>query len=135
MKWVASAIVSLALLLCIAPACGSSEEAVTQSPTPLGQLSAKEAESILHEYLASQIRTVTDKLRRLTLANYLSQTRKHWEVHSRGIGQPYLEITGMGFDGLQLNDSGLWRVHDVTRTIEAQNSDAQELLNLMHSNL
>ena len=86
MERFAVASVLVALVLCLAPACGSSEEEVPQSPTPFGQLSADVAESILHDYLASQITTVTDNLKRLTLANYLVQAKKHWEVSRRDVG-------------------------------------------------
>jgi len=129
------ALVSLliALLLCLAPACGTSEEDVTLSPTPFGQLSAEEAELILYEHLASQIKTVTDSLRRYALSEYLFRTKSRWEVHGREVGQSYWEITGMGFDGLQANDSGLWRVYDATKTVEPQNNYSQELVTFIQS--
>ena len=131
MKRFALASLLVALLLGVAPACGTSEEDVALSPTPLGQLSAEEAQSILYDHLASQIKTVTDSLRRYALSEYLFRTKSRWEVHDREAGQSYLEITGMGFDGLQANDSGLWRVHDVTGTVEALNNYSQELLAFM----
>jgi len=128
MKWLAVASVLIALVLCLAPACDSSEEDVTKSPTPVGKLSADVAKTILYDYLASQIRTVTDNLERLSLSSYLFQFKKHWEVHDRDLGQTYLEVTGMGYDGIQLNHGGLWRVHDETGAVEPQNNDAQKLL-------
>jgi hypothetical protein len=133
MKRFISLCLLISLLLCLVAACDSPEEEVIQSPTPVGQLSAEEAESILYDYLASQIRTMTDNLRRLTFSDYLFRTKSRWEVHDKELQQSYWEITGMGSDGLQLNESGLWRVYDVTGNVEPQNSDAQKLMLLIQA--
>jgi len=133
MKWFALVAFLVAPLLCLPPACAPSGEEVILSPTPFGQLSAEEAESILFEYLKSQINTVTDNLQRYVLADNLVERKPRWEVHDREMGKTYLELTGMGYDGRQLNDSGLWRVHDVTGTVQPKNSHSQELLTLIQS--
>ena len=130
MKWAIVPCLLMVALMCLA--CGSSGKDTAVSPTPCGRLSSDEAESILYEYLKSEINTVTDNLERYVLANYLARTRSRWCVHSREAGQPYLEIAGMGFDGFQLNDSGVWRVYDVTATVEPQNHDSRELLVGIH---